>query len=125
MRGLTLQGGTLLHVAAEYCNAEAARLLLDHGAEVNARATVDDAGVGGQTPIFHSASQFDDKGLEVTRLLLDYAADLSIRAKLRGAYDDPSDFVEGTALAYGPRFQARMNSPGAACQIGKPSHYLG
>ena len=48
-RSLTVQGGTLLHVAAEYCHAAAAALLLDRGADVNARATVDEAGVGGHT----------------------------------------------------------------------------
>jgi hypothetical protein len=42
------------HVAAEYGFFEATRLLLDRGAEVNARATIDANGVGGQTPIFHS-----------------------------------------------------------------------
>src|SRR5687768_13964373 len=40
-RHLTLQGGTLLHVAAEYGNLAAVALLLDRGADVNARATVD------------------------------------------------------------------------------------
>ena len=68
-RRLTLQGGTLLHVAAEYGNLAAVALLLDHGADVNARATVDEAGVGGQTAIFHAVTQFDDGGLPVTQLL--------------------------------------------------------
>jgi hypothetical protein len=104
MRRLSLAGGTLLHVAAEYCNAQAVRLMLDRGADVNARATVDAAGVGGQTPIFHSASQFADKGLEVTRLLLDRGADPSIHAKLPGRHDDPADFVEGAVLAYASKF---------------------
>jgi hypothetical protein len=36
-RWLTLRGATLLHVAAEYGNLEAARLLLDRGAQVDAR----------------------------------------------------------------------------------------
>jgi pimeloyl-ACP methyl ester carboxylesterase len=57
-----------LHVAAEYGNLTAAALLLDRGADVNARATVDEAGVGGQTAIFHAVTQFDDGGLPVTRL---------------------------------------------------------
>ena len=81
-RRLTLLGGTLLHVAAEYGNLEAATLLLDRGADVNARATVDDAGVGGHTAIFHAVTQFDDGGLPVTQLLLERGADLTVRAKL-------------------------------------------
>src|SRR5262249_47936699 len=35
-RALDLKGTTLLHVAAEYCEAEAALMLLDHGADPNA-----------------------------------------------------------------------------------------
>jgi hypothetical protein len=33
---------------------DATALLLDRGAEVNARADIDTNGVGGQTPIFHA-----------------------------------------------------------------------
>jgi ankyrin repeat protein len=104
MRRLRLNGATLLHVAAEYCNAEAARLLLDRGANVNAPAAIEAGGVGGQTAIFHSASQFDDKGLAVTQLLLDRGADLSIRAKIPGQHDLPDEFVECTPLEYAMRF---------------------
>ena len=57
-RRLLLQGATLLHVAAEFGGVDAARLLLDRGADVNARATVDEAGVGGQTAIFHAVTQW-------------------------------------------------------------------
>jgi ankyrin repeat protein len=99
-RRLLLRGATLLHVAAEYCNVEAAKLLLDRGANVNARATVNDAGVGGQTPIFHSATQFGDHGLDVTQLLLDRGADLSVRVKLPAHYDRPDEIVECTPLGY-------------------------
>jgi hypothetical protein len=99
-RRLTLQGGTLLHVAAEYGNVEAVTLLLDRGADVNARATIDAAGVGGQTAIFHAVTQFDDGGLPVTQLLLQRGADLTVRAKLPGDYERPSEFVECTALGY-------------------------
>ena len=76
-RRLLLQGATLLHVAAEFGNVEAARLLLDRGADVNARATVDDAGVGGQTAIFHAVTQFGDQGLPMAQLLVERGADLS------------------------------------------------
>src|SRR6266700_7201192 len=43
-RALTVRGGTLLHVAAEYNHLAAVVLLLDRGADVNARATFDEAG---------------------------------------------------------------------------------
>ena len=99
-RRLLLQGGTLLHVAAEFGNVEAARLLL-------ARATSPNAtGGSGQTPIFHSASQFRDWGLEVTRLLIDAGADLAIRVKLPGQYDQPDHFLECTPLGYALQFPA-------------------
>lgn len=104
MRRLRLNGATLLHVAAEYCNAEAVRLLPDRGADVNARAAIDPAGIGGQTPLFHAVSQFDDAGLAVAQLLIDCGADLSIRAKVPGQYDLPDEFVECTALGYAMRF---------------------
>jgi len=99
-RRLTVQGGTLLHVAAEYGNLAAVALLLDRGADVNARATIDDAGVGGHTAIFHAVTQFDDGGLPVTQLLLERGADLAVRAKLPGDYERPGEIVECTALGY-------------------------
>jgi ankyrin repeat protein len=99
-RSLTLQGGTLLHVAAEYGNVAALALLLDRGADVNARATVDDAGVGGQTAIFHVVTQFGDAGLLLVQLLVDRGADLTIRAKIPGRYEEPGATVECTPLGY-------------------------
>jgi len=103
-RNLTLQGGTLLHVAAEYGNVEAARLLLERGADVNARATVQESGVGGQTPIFHAVTQYHDWGLPVAQLLLDRGADLAIRVKLPGHYERPGEVVTCTPLGYALRF---------------------
>ncbi len=60
-RILTLRGATLLHVAAEYGSLEAATLLLASGADVNARAGSDEAGVGEQTALFHAVTQFGDR----------------------------------------------------------------
>jgi ankyrin repeat protein len=103
-RSLTLRGATLLHVAAEYGNVGAAKLLLGRGADVNAPAAMDGFGIGGQTPIFHAATQFRDWGLPVVRLLVERGADLSIRAKLPGHYERPGEFVECTPLEYATLF---------------------
>ena len=99
-RLLLLLGGTLLHVAAEYGNIAAAAVLLERGADVNARSTVDEAGIGGQTAIFHSASQSNDYGLPITKLLLERGADLTIRVKIPGDYERPGEIVECTPLGY-------------------------
>ncbi len=97
-RSLKLQGATLLHVAAEYGNVEAAKLLLDRGADVNVRALLN--GVGRQTPIFHAVTQFNDWGLAVAKLLVDRGADLSVRVKLPGHYERLGEVVECTPLEY-------------------------
>ena len=83
-------------MAAEYGNPAAAALLLARGAHVNARATVDEACVGGQRAIFHAVTQFDDDGLPDLRVEL--GADLAVRAKLSGDYERPGEIVECTAL---------------------------
>jgi len=111
-RRLLLRGATLLHVAAEFGNVAAARLLMERGASVNARAWVDAAGVGGQTPIFHAVTQSHDWGLLMTRLLLQHGADLSVRVKLPGHYERLNEVVECTAFGYALRFPG-VEFPGA------------
>jgi ankyrin repeat protein len=108
-RTLKLQGATLLHVAAEYDNVEAAKLLLERGADVNARADANEAGVGGQTPIFHAVTQFFDWGLPVAQLLMERGADLSVRAKVPGHYERPGEVVECTPLGYAMLFPGGEN----------------
>ena len=106
-RRLTLRGTTLLHVAAEYGTLEVARLLVERGADVNARADLDEAGVGGQTPIFHAATQFYDWGLPVAQFLVESGADLSVRARIPGHYERPEEFVECMPLGYARMFPGK------------------
>lgn len=108
-RRLLLQGATLLHVAAEFGNVKAAQLLLAHGAQVNARAEVSVDGTGGQTPIFHAATQFGDFGLETTRYLVESGAGLGMRAKLPGHYERPEETVECTPLGFARLFPGSEN----------------
>jgi ankyrin repeat protein len=91
-------------VAAEYGSLEAARLLLDRGADLNAPALIDEAGIGGQTPIFHAATQFGDWGLPVAQLLVERGADLSVRVNIPGHYERPDEVVECTPLEYARLF---------------------
>ena len=79
---ISIRGATLLHVAAEYGFLDASRLLLDRGADVNARADIDTNGVGGQTPIFHALAHFNGANPEVVKFLIDRGADLTIRARV-------------------------------------------
>jgi hypothetical protein len=111
-RRLLLEGATLLHVAAEFGNVEAARLLLDRGADVDVRATVDEAGIGGQTALFHAVTQFRDAGLPMTQFLVERGADLGVRARLPGHYERPDEVVECTPLGYALRFQDEPPSGG-------------
>jgi ankyrin repeat protein len=113
-RSLTLEGATLLHVAAEYGDPAAAALILDRGTDVNARASVDDAGVGGQTAIFHAVTQFDDAGLRVAELLVERGTDLALRAKLPGDYERQGETVVCTALGYALLFGGPAQRPTVA-----------
>lgn len=109
-RGLTPAGGTLLHIAAEFCLLDAAQWLIAHGANVNARAAVTDKGVGGQTPLFHAATQFGGVGAAMVKLLLDHGADAKLRAKVRGAYDRPDELLECSVTEYAARFPGKRPS---------------
>jgi ankyrin repeat protein len=80
------------------------RALLERGADVNARAAIDERGVGGQTPLFHAATQFRDFGLEAVRFLIASGADMTVRAVVPSEYDKPNETLNVTALGYAARF---------------------
>jgi len=74
-----LDGASLLHVAAEYGNANAVRVLLEMGAEVNARAAVDAHGLNGHTPLFHTVNSAWNRSAPILELLLDAGAQPDVR----------------------------------------------
>lgn len=68
-----------LHVAAELGHQDATRTLIALGADVNARAGVDAAGLGGQTPIFHTVNSNGNRSAAVMQILVEAGADVSAR----------------------------------------------
>ena len=74
-----LLGASLLHVAAEFGLVKVASVLIEAGAEVEAKAAVDDYGFNGHTPIFHTVCQRSNHCQPVMRLLLEHGARADIR----------------------------------------------
>ncbi|WOK09247.1 hypothetical protein RT717_11420 [Imperialibacter roseus] len=69
---------TLLHVCAEFNHVACAGVLVENGADVNAKAGVDKHGFGGQTPIFHTVNQNNNQSAEMLDFCLENGADLHI-----------------------------------------------
>ena len=74
-----LVGASPLHVAAEYGNLNAARALVELGADVNATAAADEHGLNGHTPLFHTVNSNANRSEPVMRLLLGAGADAGVR----------------------------------------------
>jgi hypothetical protein len=74
-----LIGASLLHVAAEFGNARAARVLIDMGADVNARAAFDEHGLNGHTPLFHTVNSNDNRSAPILKALLEAGATPDLR----------------------------------------------
>jgi hypothetical protein len=76
-----LVGASLLHVAAEYGNAEVAEVLVELGADVNARAAVNEYGLNGHTPLFHTVSSSHNRSAPIMRMLLQAGARSDIQVQ--------------------------------------------
>jgi len=74
-----LADATLLHVAADFGNLEAARALLEAAASTEATAAVDSDGLGGQTPLFHCVNSNHNHCAPVMHLLLHAGACVDVR----------------------------------------------
>jgi hypothetical protein len=125
-QGTPLKGSTLLHLCVEYDEMEIARWLIEQGADVNARAAVDEEGFGGHTALFNTVlsqpnfwMNFQGRPQEApfTELLLAHGADVNVRASFRkqlhpgyaprydmGVYE----YRNVTALEWGEQFHAKV-----------------
>jgi hypothetical protein len=125
-QGSPLSGTTLLHLCVDYDEMEIARWLIERGMNVDARATVDNAGFGGHTALFCTVvSQPNfwmnykggDQLAPFAQLLLSHGADPNARASLRkrlhpgyGREHDLAmhEYRDITPLSWGRRFHAKV-----------------
>lgn len=75
------RGVTALHICAEFNSTNCARVLLDNGADVNARADQDAGGTGGHTPVFHAVNSIFNYCRPMMELLVEAGADLDVRVR--------------------------------------------
>ena len=73
-----LYEASLLHICAEFNHLACARVLTDHGADINSKAGLDENGFGGHSPIFHTVNQILDQSREMLEFLLAKSADLQM-----------------------------------------------
>jgi ankyrin repeat protein len=107
---LTLRGVTLLHIAAEFNERAAVDVLLERGADLNARATIGTDGLGGQTPIFHVIGSNQGACYPLFEHLLSKRPDLTVRAKIQAnaiVYEksESDEILELTPLEYALRYE--------------------
>lgn len=67
-----------LHVCAEFNSIKCGRLLIEAGADVDARSGVDGNGIGGQTPIFHAVNSIFNFCRPMMELLVGAGASLDV-----------------------------------------------
>jgi ankyrin repeat protein len=99
----SLVGVSLLHVAAEYGNLNATRALIEAGADVNATAAVDEFGLNGHTPIFHTVNSIGNRSEPIMRLLLSSGArtDVHLRGLTWGkGYPWETTFFDVTPVSF-------------------------
>jgi len=87
MHWTPIDGTTLLHLAIDFREKDIFEWLLAHGADVNARATIDGEGFGGHTPLFNTVVRGPWPDAAATRTLLQRGASKETRASLRKFLD--------------------------------------
>lgn len=121
--GTPLAGATLLHMCVDYDELEIARWLLEHGMDIDAKASVDADGFGGHTALFATVvsqpnfwmnHQRKPQVAPFTQLLLDHGADPNVRASLRKqlhpGYGEETmhEYRDVTPLSWGEQFHRKV-----------------
>jgi Ankyrin repeats (3 copies) len=73
------RGVSPLHICAEFSSINCARILLEAGADANARADINHDGLGGQTPIFHAVNSIFNYCRPTMEILVEAGAGLDTR----------------------------------------------
>lgn len=73
-----LYEASLLHICAEFNHVACAKVLVKHGADINAKTGLDENGFGGHSPIFHTVNQNNNQSAGMLEYLLSLNADLHI-----------------------------------------------
>jgi ankyrin repeat protein len=73
---------TALHICAEFNSIQCGKLLIEAGADVNARSLVDADGLGGQTPIFHAVNSIFNYCRPMMEMLVSAGASLDVRVPM-------------------------------------------
>ena len=76
-----LYEANLLHICAEFNHVSCAEVLVRCGADINAKAGIDKNGFGGQTPIFHSVNQNQNRSADMLNYLVSQSANLDTTVK--------------------------------------------
>lgn len=76
-----LYEASLLHICAEFNHVSCAEVLVKYGADINAKAGINENGFGGQTPVFHTVNQNQDRSADMMSYLVSQSVDLSITVK--------------------------------------------
>lgn len=69
---------SLLHICAEFNHLSCAEVLVNNGADINAKAGVDEYGFGGQTPVFHTVNQNANNSIDMLHYLISKSVDLKL-----------------------------------------------
>jgi hypothetical protein len=73
-----LRQASLLHLCAEFNLVACGTFLLEQGLDVNVPAGLDEWGLGGQTPVFHTVNQNQHQSKEMMALLLQHGCRVDV-----------------------------------------------